>query len=271
MNKIIVLICLGALLLGACAPKETAAPAIPAPQTLSVTQTPSVTQPPAATQTPTSAASIDVSATQSAPTQVSGSAIIQNDECDNPYYPVVNGAHWQYAMSSGSKPVHSMTVGKDKTFSITVEANNDKFVINGSCTNDGVILLEVPGVSLSYSGKDGSSTLTTVNADGVTLPNDVQQGDDWTQSIKVIGNSGDVSLTSQIETTYKAVGFETVSTPIGLINALKVEQTGSVSMGGRKMMDIHGYIWYGQGIGVVKNTLDDILDANLISYQIPQP
>lgn len=223
------------------------------------------------TQSATEAGSVSVKDTQTTSTPISGGIVFENDECDNPYYPVVNGAWWQYNISTGSTPMHTMSTNDDKTFTITVTSDTTTFTLDGSCTDDGIILLEVPGVSATTKSADGSSALTTTNDDGVTLPNDVQVGDDWSQSISVNADAGAGVLSAHIETNYKAIGFEIVSTPIGPINALKVEQTGSLSMEGGLTFDIHGYIWYGQGIGVVKNTVDESFEATLATYNIPQP
>jgi len=253
MQKLFSLGLLLIILLSACAPAENA----PLPV--------GVTQPTAEVGV------ITVNNVQATATPLSGGIVLENDECDNPYYPVVNGAWWQYNITTGAAPIHTMSANADKTFSITIDGGKDVFTIDGSCTDDGIILLEVPGISSTYKGDGGSSTLTTINDDGVTLPNDVQVGDDWSQSISVNADAGAGALSAHIETNYKAVGFEIVSTPIGPINALKVEQTGTLNMGGEIALDIHGYIWYGQGIGVVKTTVDGSFEATLATYNIPQP
>lgn len=254
MSKFMTYIFFLVLFLSACSPKDTARLPIE----------PTATNP--------DMGEFVIKATETIPTLESGSVILENDECDNPYFPVVNGASWQYNLSTGISTLHSMTTGSDKTFTITVESEKNEFTLDGSCTDDGIILLDVPGISSTYSGEDGSSTLTTTNDDGVTLPNDVQIGDDWSQTISVTGSSdGNVTLSAQIDSDYKAIGYEIVSTPLGPINALKVENTGSLSMRGEAVMDTHGFIWYGQGIGVVKNTVDDTFEAILDTYNIPQP
>jgi hypothetical protein len=262
MKKLSALVCLAVLFISGCSLTDSwqakNAPPDSVPQPVAVIQ-----------KTPSLGESL-VNPTQATPTQVSGGIALENDECDNPYYPVVNGAWWQYNLSTGAKPLHSMSASADKTFTITVTGGSTTFTFDGSCSDEGIILLEVPGVSASVSGEGSSSTLTTINDDGVTLPNDVQVGDDWSQSISVIGNASEVSLTAHIDTSYKAIGFEIVSTPIGPVNALKVEQTGKLDMGREVTMDIHGYIWYGQGIGVVKTTVDDTFEGTLTTYNIPQ-
>jgi hypothetical protein len=251
MHKIISCVLLGLFFLSACVPKN-------------ITPSPVV-----ATKTPFGIGQLHATEIPFTPTEPS-MVNLENDECGNPYFPVVNGAWWQYEMSTGASPRHSMAA-VNKEFTITVEGGENVFTIDGSCTDDGIILLEVPGVSASYNGENGGSTLQTTNDDGVTLPNDVQIDDDWSQTISVVANSGAMAFSAQLETDYTAVGFEGVFTQEGFVNALKVEETGKLSMGGEVALDFHGYIWYGQGIGVVKNTVDGSFEAILSSYNIPQP
>jgi hypothetical protein len=253
MQKIFVVIVVLVVTVSACAPVNTA----PLPIAVS--------------QATDEVGVVTVNNIEATATPISGGLLIENDVCDNPYYPVVNGAWWQYNISTGGTPMHTMSANEDKIFTITVTGDNTTFTLDGSCTDEGIILLEVPGVSATTTTEGGSSKLPTTNDDGVTLPNDVQVGDDWSQSISVIADGGAGTFSAHIETNYKAVGFEIVSTPYGPINALKVEQTGTLSMGELVTMDIHGYVWYGQGIGVVKTTVDDSFEGTIAAYNIPQP
>lgn len=200
-----------------------------------------------------------------------------NDVCENPYYPVVNGAQWttrSTIASDGSISIstQSMEVYEDKSFTLTMTGNSSTFKLDGRCTDDGIILMDVPGISGTFSSTDGDgSTMTTENVDGVTLPNDVQIGDDWSQEISLVAksNSGDTVLSATIETSYVALGYETVTVPAGAFYALKVEQTGSMTMGGGEPFLSHGFIWYAQGIGTVKSGLDGTFMAELTQYSIP--
>ncbi len=197
-----------------------------------------------------------------------------NNRCNNPYYPVVDGATWTYQISvqqdAPTLATHSMTVVDDGSFTLTVQDAESVFTIDGACGEDGVILLDVPGVSATYSDESGGSTLSTTNDDGVTVPDDIQVGDDWSQTISVVGSSGsEVTLSATIETTYKALGYESVTVPAGTFYALKVEQNGSMTIHGSPPFETHGFLWYAQGIGIVKSGLEGTYISELVSYNIP--
>lgn len=129
------------------------------------------------------------------------------------------------------------------------------------------------GLNTTAESADGTGTVTTTNQDGVTLPNDIQVGDDWSQTIAFTAGGGDGSFSGTIETSYKAVGYELVSVPAGTFEALKIVQTSSMSMAGQHALDTSSNLWYVQGIGNVKTeqivNQGDPFTSELVSYNIP--
>jgi hypothetical protein len=218
--------------------------------------------------TPTPLEEFQVSATESLATEAPAlPAPVSNDDCGNPYYPVVNGAEWVYTGPQGSFS-HSLATGTEGAFTIKVEADANTFLIQGLCLEGGDInLLDVPGNSLNYSGEEGSSTMTTTGNEGVTLPGDIQEGDDWSQTISVEVSAGEQKMSFTIDTTYTAVGYETITVPAGTFNALKIEQ--SSDMGGSQ--PTIQTLWYVQNIGMVKSVIDagEPIVSELVSYSIP--
>lgn len=195
-----------------------------------------------------------------------------NDQCDNPYYPVVDGASWTYAGSTTGQFTHTLNVSQDQLFTIIITSNDTVFNMEGQCTEDGVILMD-SGMSTTAQSADGTGTVTTTNQDGVTLPNDIQVGDDWSQTIAYNAGGEGESFSGTIETSYKAVGYESVSVPAGTFEALKIVQTSSMSMAGQHVFDTRSNLWYVQGVGNVKaeqTVLEgQVSVSELVSYNIP--
>ena len=185
-------------------------------------------------------------------------------ECDNPFYPVADEATWMYSVSSGENVINTISADDFGKFTITAEGANSTFTIDGQCTNEGIVIMNTPGAATTYSGEYGNSTVATVTVSGVSLPNDVEQGQQWTQIITVTTDAG----SSVIETNYTAVGFENITVPAGDFYALKVEQSGYVTVFGQKV-EMHGFNWYAEGVGVVKSAMDDAPTLELVSYDIP--
>jgi hypothetical protein len=144
--------------------------------------------------------------------------------------------------------------------SATTTSGDSTFTIDGQCTPDGIVRMDT-----TYSGEYGSSTVATVTNSSVTVPKDIGQGEAWSQIIDV--TAGDQS--SVTESNYTAVGFENITVPAGDFYALKVEQSGYVSMLGRKI-EMHGFHWYAEGVGVGKSAMDGAPSVELVSYDIPE-
>jgi hypothetical protein len=184
--------------------------------------------------------------------------------CENPFYPVADEATWFFSISTGENAIHTMSADDFGKFTITVEGANSTFTIDGQCDSEGITIMNFPGAQTTYSGEYGNSTVSTVNVSGVSLPNDIAQGQQWTQTITVTTDAG----TSVIETNYTAVGFENITVPAGDFYALKVEQSGYVTVFGQKV-DMHGFNWYAEGVGAIKSAMDDSPTVELTTYDIP--
>ena len=221
------------------------------------------TSPPPETTATSLFGTVDVTMTESAPAQINTEPVVMYEKCRNRFYPVRNDAWWMYNMSSGIKPSQTMAVGNDNAFTVTVQNGDVAFTFKGQCTEEGVVLLEAPGAAASLLGEDNSSMLTAQNVGGVTLPNDVQAGDNWSQRIDITGGN----ITATIETNYHAVGYETVNVPAGSFQALKVEQNGTVTLGGQ-VFNTYAILWYTQDVGIVKSVVGDIT-AELFAYNFP--
>jgi len=196
-----------------------------------------------------------------------------NDQCDNPYYPVVDGATWTYETISVGQATHTLNVSQDQLFTIIITSNDTVFNMEGQCTEDGVVIMN-SGLDATAQSADGTGTVTTTNQDGVTLPDDIQVGDDWSQTIEYsAGSGGETSFSGMIETSYKAVGYESVSVPAGTFAALKIEQTTALYMAGQHYMDTSSNLWYVQGVGNVKTeqivNQGDTITTQLLAYNIP--
>jgi len=246
MIKHIAVFVVAAILIIGCGP-QTSIPAMPSP-------TPSGSWVISVTENP-------------APEGASLPASVSGDECGNSYYPLKSGAQWMYNGPQGPF-THTISSSGGGIFTINVESGANTFLIQVLCMEGGDInMLQVPGDSLSYSGDRGSSTMTTTKNEGVTLPGDIQTGDDWSQTIGGEVSSGNQKINFTIDSTYNAVGYESVTVPAGTFNALKVEQ--SSDMGGPK--PTIQTLWYVQDIGLVKSVIDvgELLVNELVSYNIP--
>ncbi len=184
--------------------------------------------------------------------------------CENAFYPVADEATWFFSISTGGNTISTMSADDFGKFTITAEGANSTFTYDGQCDSEGITIMDYPGAQTTYSGENGSSTVSTVSVSGVSLPNDIAQGQQWTQIITVTTDAG----SSVIETNYTAVGFENITVPAGDFYALKIEQSGYVTIFGQKV-EMHGFNWYAEGVGPVKSAMDGAPTVELTMYDIP--
>jgi hypothetical protein len=153
---------------------------------------------------------------------------------------------------------HTMSVEEEGKFKIAMTDADSAAVLEGECTEEGIILMD-RGMEGSFISGDGSSSTNSTSRTGVTLPNDLKVGSAWTQTIDIITN-------------YNVVGTETVTVPAGTFEALKIEQSGSMTMMGQELLT-QGTLWYAEGVGNVKAETGmangERFLSQLISYDIP--
>jgi len=71
-----------------------------------------------------------------------------DDECENPFYPVSDEAAWTYNISSGITAVHVMSADDFGKFTINITGGDSTFTVDGQCTPDGIVLMDT-----TYSGQ----------------------------------------------------------------------------------------------------------------------
>lgn len=193
--------------------------------------------------------------------------------CDNPYYPVVGGASWVYDMGDLPQVVHTMSVEEEGKFKVAMVDVDSAAVLEGECNEEGIVLMD-RGMEGSFYSEDGSSSTTSTSRTGVTLPNDLKVGSSWTQTLDILaeGGEGEETLSASIITNYTVVGVETVTVPAGTFEALKIEQSGSMTFMGQEILTL-GILWYAEGVGNVQAETGmangERFFSQLISYDIP--
>ena len=276
MSKKIFFICIISFVLFGCGLMSTSQPGLapnqPAEQVVQSKPTSSseVASPQASPTSSPEVVSLQASPTAEPATTTPSPTEVTNDLCGNPFYPIVDGAHWEYNTSKGDPFTHDLTVEEDQSFFIYVVSLENTFTLRGHCTPEGINLLDVPGTSLEISGDSGSTTMSTTDSQGITIPNNIQVGDTWSQTMDVTYNLSDgQTMDWTLINNFTAIGYEEVSVQAGTFNALKIEQ--STEMEGS--ISAIQYLWYADGVGLVKSdTLmgGELINTNqLVSYKIP--
>lgn len=196
--------------------------------------------------------------------------------CDNPYFPVVEGATWNYDMTTNfgtATSTNTITdVGTDGFLMVT-DNPNVSYVITWECSAEGLYWLQSTGGMFAavFQTDAGTGTVQTISFTGVSIPAEVQPGDSWISDEEITASGFGVGETFTIYTDYHAVGMETVTVQAGTFDALRVDFT-MTNTSEKLPVSIEGTSWFAAGVGQVKTTglIGDISsDLELVSYSIP--
>ena len=191
--------------------------------------------------------------------------------CDQPFYPARPGWEWQYRVS-GERPstysIHKTSIS-DKSFVQVRQGPGGKEEITYRCTPEGIAPVDFGtqgGGRLEAGAQPINYDLEVVRVSGVAIP-DYERwavGSSWRLVLEIRGNGQQGPLRFQVsgtlETTYRVVSQESVTTPAGRFVAYRLETTfvtriranaGPLSLPFN--FESQGTSWYAENVGLVKN------------------
>ena len=219
-------------------------------------------------------------------------AASESDLCANEYYPVSDGATWSYYGTSTTTEdfsfTNTITSTRSDGFTVTVDFDNVTLTQEWACTVDGILALEIGGGNAGTLRADNVNlVMDTQNASGITYPNEILPGDTWTHTLDFIGTmdiSGEpAEANGDTQSTYTAIGIESVTVPAGTFDAMKIETTNTINInstfqGTTVPVTFTGTTttWLAPGVGWVKSVSSSEFSGiassetvELQSYSIP--
>lgn len=202
--------------------------------------------------------------------------------CNHPFYPIVQGANWVYAMNGTTSDTYTHSI-----VSVTKDGFVDQDVFGSGTTRtggwkceDGNLITLTPGGSASVAAAGETFNFTVTSNSGTTLPANLDIGSTWSQEITYEGvqEAGGMNLNSvnTATTSCTATGRESVTVPAGTFDAVKADCNNSISIsisGGEPiLLQMTSTSWYAQGVGMVKTVSSGSgFDSTILlqSYQIP--
>lgn len=190
--------------------------------------------------------------------------------CNNPLYPVHQGASWAYINSGGPNGTfaYSDTISAVRAdgFTVTSQINNLTRTQEWACEAGGLKALELGGgTTASITAQGMTAEFSTSDISGISLPNEITSGQQWQYDLKIQGtipmpteqqlqSNGTYSMTMQ------EMGTETVTVPAGTFEAVKIQANSNVKIlvpfGSEQVpMQYSGtsITWYAPGVGYVKS------------------
>ena len=281
-----------ALLLAACNgdnAAETEAPPQNTVVAVAATEAPppaDPTVPPPATE-PTTAPAPAVEPT----TMPEEGASLTAGDCDNPYFPVVEGRTYRYANEipglGASEYAQTYSAVADSSFTITIDAGDgDVFVQTWRCTGEGLLQ---PEFSQMPGGLEGVE-IEFVEAEGVTVPTaDVfEAGGEWTThyvanaTLPDMG-AGAITMVQTVDLINTVAGIEAVSVPAGdYPAAVRIDTSGTINIAMSSGdtaapatdVTLNYSSWYVAGVGLVRQEFsglfgeaDDVSVTELVAIE----
>ncbi|MCX6070534.1 MAG: hypothetical protein NTU91_06700 [Chloroflexi bacterium] len=205
--------------------------------------------------------------------------------CDHPYFPLRTGSSWTYSTPQGDM---TWSVGGAGGSNDSAEATMEiampevSMTVHWNCSSAGIVSYDFGTLSVASMGDVAS--MDVVDSSGVYLPGAdlLTPGYSWPNNYTVVmhvsqeGFSADLTMTAS--ETWTAAGIETITVPAGTFEALRVDGTESVTMGGfMGAEDVNVTVsvthWYAKGVGVVRYTSSTSEGSNsggeLTSYTVP--
>ena len=196
------------------------------PSNISPTETQTVeTQAPQAT--PTEIATEPPATTEGGPTPAAGEGL-----CANTYYPVREGATWSYKGTGGPTGEYSftdtITSVREEGFTLSSQFGDLTRTQEWACKPEGLVALQLGGTSAAtLSSENMQLNLEVKNVSGVTYPSAINAGAQWQHNLDFEGKmtvaNQEGSATGNAQTSFKALGNESVTVPAGTFDALKIQ------------------------------------------------
>src|SRR5688500_4373599 len=250
------------------------------------TETPTATAIPATEEPQSTATELPVT------TEGSGLPVAGEGLCANAYYPVRQGATWSYKSTDGPAGEYSftdtITSVREDGFTLATQFEDLTRTQEWACRPEGLVALQLGGAPAAMlSSQDMQLNLEVKNASGVTFPSQINAGDQWQHNLDFEGNMSvagqEGSATGNAQTSFTAIGNESVIVPAGTFDALNIRVDTTLNFnvtyqGLSVPLTFSGSYnyWFAQGVGWVKASgTGDVAGSSftetleLQSYNIP--
>lgn len=219
--------------IGEVLPTGTQEPSLTEIATEAITE-PAITEAPSSTET-TMAPETPLGS-EGGDTPAAGAAL-----CTNAYYPVRAGATWTYRSTGG--PVggygftDTITSVHDDGFTLTTQFDELTRTQEWACRSEGLVALQLGGTSAAtLNSQDMQLTLDINNVSGVTFPAEISTGDQWQHALEFTGTmivaSQEIEATGNAQSSFTAMGMESVTVPAGTFEAMKIRVDSTINITG---------------------------------------
>lgn len=203
-------------------------------------------------------------------------------QCQNPYYPVAEGATWEYQLSGTTNGTFTRTLT-----AVRADGFDDQDVFSAGTTRqgsweckEGALITLTPNSGAAVTAAGVQATYTIESNSGISFPANPQPGQEWAQNIVYLGqeSSNGVAIETRnvMNVSCKAVSIEKVSVPAGDFEALRIDcsTTIDIFVSGNLVFAFTSAssAWHAPGVGMVKSSGTSNMGATeivLLGYNLP--
>jgi len=211
----------------------------------------SVAQP---TQPPTSQA--PNAATTDAVTPTTASSV-----CANPYFPNNTGVTWEYdgnnSIVGAYKRTDTITDSRSDGFTQETTQNDATYSVEYACTDAGLSSMDPiqQYITAIIGSTNGTVGVQLLSNSGITLPAKFNLGDSWQQTVDWEATAPNLNTRGRLVFEYQAMGNENITVPYGTFDAMRIDTTIKIEVGGIGF-PVGTYSissWLVPGVGLVKS------------------
>jgi hypothetical protein len=193
---------------------------------------------------------------------------VSSGQCANAYYPVRENATWTYSSTGGPAGGYgftdTITSVREDGFTLSSQFGSLTRSQEWACQPEGLVALQLGGTSAAILNEDNmQAALEVDHVNGVTFPSTINPGDTWQHALEFTGRitvaGQDIDAKGDAQSSFQAVGYESVTVPAGTFDALKIHVDTTININGSfngisfpvKVSTPYDY-WFVQDVGWVK-------------------
>ena len=253
----------------ACSANETNTPVGEVLPTDGFTETQPAIDDAAGTQTATlPTATFEITTAQSPAGTESAPPLAEAGLCNNTYFPVVEGATWTYQSTGGPMGGYgftdTITSVRADGFTLTSQFDDLTRTQEWGCTSEGLVALQLGGTSAAtLNSQEMQVNLNVSNVSGISFPAAIEPGVTWQHALeftgKMIVGGQEIDANGSAQSSFTAIGMESVTVPAGTFEAMKVRVDSTINITGvfqgvslpLTISSPYDY-WFAPGVGWVK-------------------
>jgi hypothetical protein len=203
--------------------------------------------------------------------------------CDHPYFPLRQGATWNYSSSDGfgfNWAVTSVTGDQNSAVAaVSMAFEGGSLNFDWSCDSEGILFYLLGSIATEELGTFASFEVTSHSGASLISPQNFQEGASWnneyTMSYQIGVEGFSTAFTNTVQETHTAGSPTTLTTGVGTFDAIPVTSSSSSTTSSDFGSFTFGWTstcWFGYGVGLLRceSSGEGVSSTmELTSYTIP--